>query len=210
LAETAIAVTNAKKFSVGAYVEFVESGTAKNNTGAGYKITAVTVGTNVLTITPGLEEEITTGSVIRGFLPAGSEVGAAVENRLGVGKIAGSSFNVMSMEVNVNDEPKYLEDEITTSGYTEEYVEAERNVSGSFSIYFRGNDTQYFYDAMNNVEKAISMVVGSVAGKIITIAMARTSINAPQINEQDPTIALNVGYQALGTSGEDSISITYT
>jgi len=210
ITETAIAVTNAKKFSVGAYVEFVEAGVAKNNTGAGYKITEVTIGTNVLTITPGIEEEISSGSIIRGFLPTGSEVGTPVENRLGVAKIAGSSFNVTGMEVNISDEPQYLEDEITTSGYTEDYAETQRNISGSFSVYYRENDTQLFYDAMNNVEKALSMVVGTAAGSIITIAMGRTSQSFPQINEQDPTIGLNVSYQALGTSGEDSISITYT
>jgi hypothetical protein len=210
LNETAIVVTNAKKFSIGAYVEFVESAVVKNNTGAGYKITNVVAGTNTLTITPGLEEEITTGSVIRGFLPTGTEVGAPVENRLGVAKIAGSSFNVTAMDVNVSDDPQYLEDEITTSGYTEDYAETLRNVSGSFSVYFRENDTQYFYDAINNVEKTLSMVVGTTAGKIITIYMGRTSLSVPQINEQDPTIGLNVSYQALGTNGEDSISITYT
>ena len=56
-AATAITVADARKFTVGARFEFVEAGVAKNNSGAGYAVTAVDTDTNTLTIgSPGAEE----------------------------------------------------------------------------------------------------------------------------------------------------------
>jgi len=207
---TTIVVTNSKKFSIGSYIEFVEGGVVKNNSNAGYKITAITVATHTLTITPGAQEALDTASVVRGFLPTGTEVGAPVESRLGVAKIDGASFNVQSMEFNIADEPKYLDDEITTSGYTEEYVETMRSISGNLSIYFRENDAQYFYDGLNNTVRTLDMVTGTVAGSIVTIDSNRVSLDVPTTEESDPTIALKMGFLALGTNGEDSFTITYT
>lgn len=209
-AATTCTVLNSKKFSIGAYIEFVEGGVAKNNTGTGYRITDINYTTHLLTFTPAVGEAIDDNSIVRGFLPAGTEVGAPLENRLGVANIDGASFNVQSMEFSISDEPKYLDDEITTSGYTEDYVETTRNVAGNLSIYYRENDAQYFYDGLNNTERAVDLVVGTVAGSIVTIDSNRVSLDVPTTEESDPTIALKMGFLALGTSGEDSFSITYT
>lgn len=206
---TTIVVLDAKKYTENAMIEFVESDVVKNNTDAGYTVTAVDTDTNTLTITPGLEEEIASGSVVQGWLPAGTEVGSPLESRKGYAQIDGSDFPVQSMDCNISDAPKYLDDEITVSGYVEDYAETERSVSGTAKIYFRQDDVGYFYDGLSSASRELDMVIGDTAGSIVEIAQPNASLSVPSIEEADPTVALSMPYVGLGTDGEDSISITY-
>lgn len=207
---TSIPVLDAKKFTVGSLIEFVESDVVKNNSDAGYAVTAVNTSTNTLTIADGAEEELASGSVVRGWLPAGTEVGSPLESRKGYAQIDSSNFSVQSMDCSISDTPKYLDDEITQSGYVEDYAETERSVSGTAKIYFRRDDVAYFHDGLNNVSRELDMVTGDTAGSIVTINTTNTSLSVPSIEEADPTVALSIPYQALGTDGEDSITITYS
>ena len=207
---TSIPVLDAKKYTVGMYIEFEEDGDILNNTAAGYRITAVNTDTNVLTIaTGGVEEEIASGSIVRGWLPAGTEVGSPLSARKGYAKIDAVNVPVQSLDCSISDSPKYLDDEITISGYVEDYAETERSISGNMALYFRQDDVGYFDDGLNDISKALNMVVGDTAGSIIDIAMIKTSLSVPSITESDPTVALSVPYQALGDEGEDSLTITY-
>jgi hypothetical protein len=210
---TSVEVDDAKKFTVGMPIEFVESDVVKNNTNTGYYLTAVNTTSNVISFTgtgDTAEEEIASGSIVRGWLPTGTEVGSPLESRKGVAKIDGASFNVQSMNCSISDDPKYLDDEITTSGYIEDYAETERNVSGTISIYFRQDDLGYFNDGLEDTAKALQMVIGDTAGSIVTISMPTSRLSVPSIKEIDPTLALDIPYIALGDTGEDSISIAYT
>ncbi len=191
-------------------IEFVESDVVKNNSDSGYTITDINNTTEVLTVSPVLEEELDSGTIVRGWLPTGTEVGDPVENRAGVAKLDGSAFPIQTMDCSIADAPKFLDDEISDSDYITDYAETERSVSGTVSIYFRQDDVHYFYDGINNASVALSMVIGSTAGSIITIAMPTCSMSVPEVADQDPTVALSMPYQALGSSGEDSISIVYT
>lgn len=209
-ADTSIEVANAKKYTVGSFVEFEVSGVVKNNTDAGYEITAVNATTNIITFTGDpAEEEIASGSVVRGWLPDGTEVGSPVENMKGSAEIDGSGFSVNTMEVSVGSPVKMLDDEITASGYIEDYSEMRRDISYDLSIYFRENDLQYYHDGLNSVEKTLKMIIGDTEGSIIEIYSQRTIPKVPSLAESDPTIALQCSARALGTSGEDSISMTY-
>lgn len=206
---TTITVGDARKYTVGSMIEFVEGTAVKNNTNAGYKVSIANTSTNVLTITPGLEEALDNASIVRGWLPTGTEVGTPLESRKGSAELDTVPFNVQSMDVNISDEPKYLEDEITTSGYAEEYAEDERQVSGTLAVYFRQDDVGFFSDGLNNVEKELTMVVGNVAGSIMEWNMERVSLSVPDVTSSSPTLALSIPYMALGTDGEDSIEVTY-
>ena len=208
-AATSIVVDDASKYTVDARIEFVESDVVKNNSAAGYRVTAVDTDTDTITITPGLEEEITSGSVVRGWVPEGTEVGAPIESRKGYAELDGTSFNVQSMDCTISDSPKYLDDEITQSGYVEEYAETERNISGTVKIYFRENDAKYFHDGLNSVDRELAMIIGDTAGSIVEITQPKAQLSVPAIEEADPTVALSMPYIGLGTDGEDSISITY-
>lgn len=207
---TSVVVDDAKKFTADCKIEFVESDVVKNNSGSGYVVTAVNVGTNTLTISPGAEEEIDDDSVIRGFLPTGSEVGDPVASREGSAEIDSTALNIRSMDLTVNDAPRFLDDEITTTGYVADYVETVRDISGSLSVYFRENDLDYHYDGRQDATVQIDMIIGETAGSILTVSMPYCSLTMPSVEEADPTLALSMSYKALGSSGEDSLSLTYT
>ena len=214
ITETEILTDDARKFTVGSLVEFeLADGTVYNNSDAGYEVTARNVSTNVVTITDGasggLEAEIASGSTIRGWLPTGTKVGVPLESRKGYAQIDGSSIPVRSMDLTINDDPSYLEDEITTSGYPEEYAEGQRSLDGNISVYFREDDVSYWYDGMESDEKALKMICGDTAGDIIELSMAKTIFNVPSMAEADPTVALDMPYKALETSGDDEITVTY-
>ena len=213
ISATSVVVHDARKYSVNARVEFVKGVNAYNNTGAGYAVTAVVIGTNTLTISPGLEAALDDESIIRGYLPTASAVGTPLENRKGSAKIATITTPLQSMSFDVADAPKYLDDEITTSNYPTAYVEAKRTVSGSMSIYFRENDLKYFYNGYNATAAgnvALQMIVGTAAGSIVTYGMPTSSLSVPATKDADPTVALDIPFQCLGSTGEDSYSITYT
>lgn len=210
---TSVVVHDAKKFSVGARVEFVEGVNTYNNTAAGYTVTAVNVATNTLTISPMLEAALDDESIIRGYLPTASAVGTPLENRKGYATFDAVTTPLQTMNVNISDMPKYLDDEVSDADYPTEYIETKRAIDGSASVYFRENDLKYFYDGYNATaagDVALALIVGDTAGSIVTYAMPTTSLSVPSLEDAEPTVALNIPYKALGSSGEDSISITYT
>lgn len=208
--DTVISVDDAKKFSVGSFVEFVESGVTYNNTNAGYEITAVSVSGGTVTITPGLETDLDDASTIQGWLPTGTEVGSPIEARTGAVTIDTVAFAHNSFELNISDEVKYLDDEITTDGYPDTYVEDTRSVSGTTSLYFRQEDVKYYYDGQNNTEKAIAFSIGTAAGSILTFDMAVNIFDVPSLENVSPTLALRMNYTSLETNGNDEITATYT
>jgi len=212
ISATSVVVHDAKKFSVGGHVEFVEGTTVYDAT-TGYAVTEVVIATNTLTISPGLEAALDDESIIRPYLPTASAVGTPLENRKGYATIETVTTPLRSMNLNISDAPKYLDDEITSANFPTAYVETKRAVDGTIDVYFRENDLKYFYDGYNASpagDIALQMIVGSTAGSIVTYDMPTSSLSVPALEDADPTVALNMPYKALGSSGEDSISITYT
>jgi hypothetical protein len=191
-------------------VEFEESSTVYNNTDSGYEVTAVNTTTEIVTISPGLESALGDAATIRGYLPTGTETGSALESRKGKAVFDSVDTPVQSMSVTINDPAQMLSDEITTTDYPEEYVETVRNISGSVAVYFRKDDLAYFYDGQNSNQVDLDLVVGDTAGSIVTLSMPQTELEVPQVSESDPTVALNMNFKALGSSGEDSATITFT
>lgn len=207
--DTTIEVDDARKYTVDALVEIeLADGTVYNNSDTGYKISARNTDTNTITL-EALEDDVASGSIVRCWLPVGVEVGAPLPARKGSAEMEGNPRKVQKMEITISDDPKYLDEEITDSGFTEDYAENQRSVAGSMSVFYRVEDITLFDDGLNDVEKALKMIIGDTAGSIVEVSTSRTSISVPNISEADPTVALSTSLQALGTNGEDSVTITY-
>lgn len=209
ISETDVVVTDAKKYKAGGYVEFVSSGTTYNNSGAGYAVSSVNYTTETVTISPGLEIALNDGDTIKPWLPTGTVVGNPIESRAGKAVVNSVDTPVLGMNYSIEDQPEYLVDEITLTDYPEEYVETKRNITGSLDLYMRQDDIHYFYDGENNNVLPLKMVAGDTAGSIMEIETPQTSINAPEIEEVDPTISIKMEFFALGSAGEDSATITF-
>jgi len=203
--DTVLHVADAKKYTVGAMVQLA----GDDNGGAGYEVSAVDTTANTITLAAGLAVGGSTGDVVSGWLPAGTETSTPLENRKSTASIGGASLPIKGMTINITDDPQYLEDEITTDGYPVEYVENQRVIDGELDIYFRQNDLRYFQDGLDTNEQAISLNCGDTAGTRVKFAMPRTRLSVPTVEETDPTVALKMGIKALGQTGEDSISIIF-
>jgi len=209
--DTSITVDEAKKFCVGARI--YNSTTDDDNSGAGYEVTAVDVTTNTLTIGTGVADSggWSVDDVIEPFLPAGTEVGEPLANRtttVDFGTDTGKT--IQSLSLTLNDPIQYTEDEISTEGYPTDYLENERDYSGNVDLYFRKADAKYYYDGFADTELDVSINYGDTAGKQAVLNLPQTSLEVPQVSTNAPAVNLSIGLMALGSSGEDSATLTFT
>ncbi len=204
-----IEVLDAKKYTSGGRIKI---GTDDNG-GAGYAVTAVDVATNLLTISPGCDTDQSAGAVVAPFLPAGTIIGSPVESRtLQVSLDGGSTTaKVKSLDLTIDNGIQYQEDEISDEENPTDYTEGGRKVSGSMTQLMRRDDLGRFYDAINaGQEVEMEITGGSGAGNLFAISMGKTRIKAPSLNPSAPTVELASEITALGTVGEDEISMLLT
>ena len=209
--DTDIVVDDAKKFSVGARI--YNSTIDDDNSGAGYEVTAVDVSTETLTIGTGVADSggWSVDDVIAPFLPSTTEVGAPLANRLTTVDLGtDTGKRIQTMNLRLNDPIQYIEDEVGDDDYPTEYMEQERDYSGTVNLYLRKTDAKYFYDGLNDTELDVSVNFGDTAGKQAELNMPQTSIEVPEINTSAPAINMAIGIKALGSDGEDSCTLTFT
>lgn len=209
--DTDIVVDDAKKFSVGARI--YNSTTDDDNSGAGYEVTAVDIDTNTLTIGTGVDDSggWSEDDVIAPFLPSTTEVGEPLANRLTVVDLgADTGKRIQTMDLTLNDPVQYIEDEVGTDDYPTEYLEQERDYSGTINLYLRKEDAKYFYEGLNDTELDVSIKFGDTAGKQAELNMPQTSIEVPEITTNAPAINMGIGMKALGDAGEDSATLKFT
>lgn len=209
---TTIEVADAGRFMVGGKIY----NPTKNDTngGNGYDITAVNTTTNELTITDGAAGGISMGwdiaDEIKGFLPTEQMVGTPIEGRDTVIKIDGSAGLVKDMSLSIDDPCQYLEDEINGEEYPTEYVEGDRNISGSLTSYFRKENSSTLVSALTSAnEVPLAFELGK-AGSMMKIDLPKVPLEAPSESEDGPTINLAQNFTALETDGEDSATITFS
>lgn len=208
--DTTFEVDDASLYSVGGLVEFynVSAETVDDNT-TGYVITAVNTTTNIVT-TSAIGSPFSIDDICRPFLPAGTTVGDPLENRQAIANVDSAAKNIVKFDINYDDPCVYQEDEITSSGNVEAYVEDVRTISVGLTLKFRQNDAKYFVDNNAGAEVPLSLVVGTAAGSILTIAMPVAKLNVPTITDAAPTINLDMTAEVLGSSGEDSFTMAFT
>lgn len=206
---TSIPVKDAKKYTIGGKIKIG----ADSNSGLGYTVTAVNVTTNTLTITPGIATDQAIDTIVAPFLPTGTIIGAPVESRTATVSFDGGTTiaKIKGLDLLFANDIQYLEDEISSVEYPTDYVEGDRVVTGSVTILLRRDDLKYFYDSLTaGVEKNIKIFAGAAtAGKKVAISMIRTRIKAPSLNPSAPTVELKMDITALGTAGEDEISMLF-
>lgn len=205
---TAITVADATKFKKGGRIyNHTQSDSATN----GYEVTAVNYSTNVLTISPGIEDVggWTSGDTIRGYLPSPTKIGKPIESRKTIITIGGNSRRIMSLDTTFADKIQMVDDEITESGFPEDYGEDARKVSGTIKGHLRPAVISSFKQGFDGMEQAIRLVYGNVSGFILQQDMARCRLQVPKLSNNGPFVDYSIDYAALGTNGEDSMVWTF-
>ena len=203
-----------KKFSVGMLVKFydVSEESWEDNSGSGYTITVVNSTDNKITVTPAPSGEVTLADsdIVQGWLPAGTESGDAIESVYGSVEFDSGGVDVVGAEMTLNNNIKYLEDEITDSQYPSDYIADKRDVSCRTSMYLRTEDLGYFEDGKNNVEVEIDLKGGNAAGSYLTVNLPQAVGSVPAISG-DLEKVLDIVWTALASSSlEDELSIAFT
>jgi len=198
-----ISVDNGKLFTADALIQIATD----TNTNAGYQIDSVS-GNDLF-----MKEAVTCAdnAVIKGFLPVGlTPVGVPLENKNLAITIGGAAKNIKSLSVDISSPVAWQTDEITTSGYVEEFVEDKRKISLSLDILFREQDLALFADAVNNTRVAIVAVNSDGAGEICTVNLPYCELEVPSVQTSSPTVSLSITGGAFGSVGEDSCTIVFT
>ncbi len=208
--QTEISVNNPERFCIGARI--YNKTKSDDNSDAGYAVTAIDTSGGTITIGTAVPSGgWSSGDVIEGWLPDGAEVGAPIEARDVTVSINSTSTSVKSAKITIDDGVKYLDDELTTSGYVEAFAEDIRSITGTIDQRFRQDKLNQFYDAIQGTTTVpIVITCGSTAGSIMTISMPQVSLEVPSLTDNAPVIDMTTNFKALGSSGEDSMTIAFT
>ncbi|MCB2188816.1 MAG: hypothetical protein KQJ78_20545 [Deltaproteobacteria bacterium] len=179
-----------------------------DNTGAGYEISAVDTTADTVTVSPALTGAPAADLTVEGFLPTGSVVGAPLENRYATLSLGGTALTCESFDLTIANQANWL-DLISTGSFPEAFVLGQRTVSGSASLPLILPNLKHFRQARDQEEAALSIAINGGAGKTITLAMAQTYIDTPEVSG-DVQVNEQLTFNCLGSAGEDEISASYT
>ena len=212
-----ISVTDANKFSVGAYIKCTHiDGTEDINSGSGYLISSINTTTNVLTVTTNLIDTWATSDEVSGYLPTGNIVPNAIESRYTYIWIDDVRGKFKSSDITFSTPKNYITDEIGVT-HPEGFVEDVRNITSNMNVYFRKDDAKYFeLGSLGNTFK-LYFLFGNMGVNVdglnhdterkLAISLPKTRSDTPTINISGATVSLAMPTTCLGTNGEDSCDI---
>lgn len=204
---TNVVVDDAKLYKAGAYIQNYSQ--LDTRTGQGYKITAVNVTSNTLTLANAHAGTWAKDDVIKGYLPTATVIGDPIESRRSAVLINGVSATFRSGELNINAPADYITDEIGTE-YPQGYMENVREITSTMGLYFRQADAKYFTDGYRSgSEVPVDLTFGQTAGKKFEVYLKKSKLEVPTIEIAAPALALSIPLKALGTSGEDSCELYF-
>jgi hypothetical protein len=181
------------------------------NTGLGFLVTGVNYTTNTLAISPAVGAVVNSGSAVEAWFPAnGVEVGAPVHGKLGYLTIDTNTAIVLSATITINNNIKYYTD--LKNGLVVPTIYGApgfRDVSGTLRLYFYKNMPTYFYRSDYQIQDALIVPAGSVAGKIMEISCPKIEYKTPVISG-DEEIMIELPFTAVGgAAGDDEIKVTF-
>jgi len=211
-----ITVTNGKQFRVGSVVAFYETadGTTlvDDNAAAGFKVTAVSGNDitleNSLTGSPG---SVADNDIIAPWAPTETVVGTPIPGINGGLTVEGVTVSPLAYEVNLDNGDQPHDNEAFQSVMTG-YHEAKRRVAGQFTYRCKASDTKVLTQRADYGNITLSLVLGTTAGSILTIAIeAEMGFASIEKAEEDTAICV-CPYKGIATSAnaKDELALTFT
>ncbi|GAB6036129.1 phage tail tube protein [Fundidesulfovibrio butyratiphilus] len=206
-AASSITVDDGKKYDVGARIWNKTKADSGTN---GYEVTAVNKTTGVLTLGEGIGTDWDADDVIEGYLPTANAPGSPLETRT-IQNITlfGQTRTCKDLKLTWDDKPQMATDEITASGFPEDYYEDDRTIGGSCTAGFRRNDLALFDSIYGGEEGAVSLLFGSAAGSKFQVDDPRCQFKMPKRSTSKPIVNIAMEWTALETSGDDERTYTF-
>lgn len=216
--ETGSTTTNGTGSSATALVltdaDFVSEGSrlsigGNNNSGSGYGVTAVNYTTETATITPAATWS--NGAAVIPYLPTATTLGIPIFGTAGtVSWDNGStSIEVLSGDLTISTGMDLHNQVFGTSRPNAVIMAGKWNIAGNLTLAVNPAEFYLYSHARRQVQKDFKITLGGTAAKKMVIDMNVVEINPAPISVPDTGLATtSISYNALGTSGEDNITLT--
>ncbi len=199
-----VTLSVAQLYSVGAYITIGDDTTS-------HRITKVNPDGGLLTITPGVVGNQDSGVGIEPWWPtAGAEVGEPAHGKMGMVTINGEEAVIISAGVTITNNIKYYENEKNNLWTAERFGRPKfREVGGELELHFIEQGPSYWYRADNQIQDALIIPVGNVAGYIMQLYIPYAEYRTPKISG-DEEFTQNIPYVAVASASmNDEIEIRF-
>ena len=198
---------------VGSRVAFYEAADGKtvvdDNSGAGFEVLSIAGSVATLDASP---TGVVPTDIVRPFTPTPSTSGQVLPGVVGsVTLDDGSpiSLPVTEWELTLANGFLAVEDESFQQYATDYYEGGDRMVTGQFKVRGRRDQFSWLGYRRDRVQLDATIVVGSTAGKIVTIEMPSCEIDfSPLEHPEAEASSIILPFVALGTDDELKISFT--
>lgn len=201
--ETEDGVLAGHGYTVGAYIK--NTTRDDDNSGAGYQITAVDKTAGVLTVSPA-PQGWQADNQIDAWLPEADPIGSPVESRSAAVTVDGAAGKLREGTLTVGAPTTFLQE--IGDEYPGESIDQKREISYDITMYMRAKDVLRIGKGYStDVESAVVTTCTAENGGSVAVTLPRVQFTTPEIGEQDSVVTLTMSGRALGTSGEDSMTV---
>jgi len=202
---TTITVNDARQFAIDMLIKI---GT-EDNSGAGFKITEINYGTNVLTLNAQVESQSSGAAVIP--LPLTPvTTGDVIPVIVGNVKFGSSTILVTGCSFTVDQKIALRNDEfgsVSASGFRHPEF---REVTCSLDLYFTKDAGRWLNDAKRFTAQDIEVNLGETEGYKLEIDASQVEFEIPNIDVPDTgECTISLAGKCLGSSGEDELIVSF-
>lgn len=151
------------------------------------------------------------GAAVIPYAPAETTAGSPVSGISGSITYDGANIKITGAEISLKNGFRGLEDEAFEE-YPADVVPGWREVGGQFTLRARKDFLRYFLNRRAYGSIAATLVLGASAGAICTIGLPYLELDyaAVDVSEGDAEAVCTLPFKALGSSGEDELTVTFT
>lgn len=202
---TAITVADARQFAIDMLIKV---GT-EDNSAAGFKITEINYGTNVLTLNAQVASQSSGAAVVP--LPlTPTTIGNVIPVIVGNVKIGTPEILITGCSFDVDQKVGLRNDEFGSESASGFRHPDFREVTCSLDLYFKKNAAKWLNDAKRFTAQDIEVNLGDTEGYKMEIDANQVEFEIPNIDVPDSDeCTISLAGKCLGSSGEDELKVLF-
>lgn len=179
-----------------------------DNSGAGYEVSSVDDGTEQITLSAS-HGGVSNADVVLPIMPTETTAGSPIAGISGSLQLDSTTVPITAFELTLNNNHIEVSDQAFEAGTTDA-VPGFREVTGSFTFRARQDLMIWLAERRSYITSDVDLTLGSVAGSKVLIEMPKIELNFQAIDVPEADGAtITVPFVALGTSGEDELTIKF-
>jgi hypothetical protein len=204
-AQTVLSVTDASVFEVGGYIQVG----ADNNSGNGYRVTAVDTVADEITVTPGLVTGASNNDVVAPIIPTGSVAGSPVSGIIGSATVGGAAIEITGYSVTIANEFTTNQEKYGAASYDRAML-ADRRVEGSLTCFGTRSNLLRWIESRQIGTQAIVINVGDTAPRRMEIALPYSQLMVANLDvPETEQVMFELPFKALKSTGNDELTVKY-